>query len=252
MKNLLPLTVLFASVGLAAPLAAQSPATPKTDREKLGYALGVDVGSTLKSQSIDFDPTFFTAAVKDSLTGGQMALTQDQVKEVLTDFTNKMRAKQLAAMPPEQRAAMEAQMKAAQAQSDPAVAGKNKATGVAFLAANKGKPGVQTLPDGLQYKIVTEGSGPSPKDSDTVTVKYRGTLIDGTEFDASDKHGGTATFPVGGVIKGWTEALEKMKVGSKWQLFIPSELAYGDRAVGGDIQPGSTLIFDVELVSIGK
>ena len=99
---------------------------------------------------------------------------------------------------------------------------------------------------------MTEGSGPSPKDSDTVTVKYRGTLIDGTEFDASDKHGGTATFPVGGVIKGWTEALQKMKVGAKWQLFIPSELAYGDRGAGADIPPGATLIFDVELVSIGK
>ena len=100
--------------------------------------------------------------------------------------------------------------------------------------------------------MIAEGSGASPKVSDTVTVKYRGTLIDGTEFDASEKHGGTATFPVGGVIKGWTEALQKMKPGAKWQLFIPSELAYGDQAVGGDIQPGSTLIFDVELVSVGK
>ena len=238
MKNLLPLTALFVSLGMASPLAAQTSTTPKTDKEKLGYALGVDVGSTLKSQPIDFDTPSFLAAVKDSLTGGQMAMTPDQVKEVLTDFSNKMRAKAAAAQ--------------GSAAADPSAAGKNKATGAVFLAANKSKPGVQTLPDGLQYKVVSEGSGPSPKASDTVTVKYRGTLIDGTEFDASEKHGGTATFPVDGVIKGWTEALQKMKVGSKWQLFIPSDLAYGDRAVGGDIQPGSTLIFDVELVSIGK
>ncbi len=239
MKNLLPLTALFVSLGFAAPLAAQTSSAPKTDKEKLGYALGVDVGQTLKSQPIDFDTPSFLAAVKDTLTGGQMAMTNDQVKEVLTNFSNQMRAKQ-----------QDAQSKASAGNA--AGAEKNKATGTAFLAANKAKPGVQTLPDGLQYKVVTDGSGPMPKSTDTVTVKYRGTLIDGTEFDASEKHGGTATFPVDGVIKGWTEALQKMKVGSKWQLFIPSELAYGDRAVGGDIQPGSTLIFDVELVSIGK
>ena len=239
MKNLLPLTALFVSLGLAAPLAAQTPTAPKTDKEKLGYALGVDVGTTLKSQPIDFDKDFFLAAVHDALTGGQMQMTQDQVKEVLTDFSTKMRAKQQAAM------------EGAQA-GNSAAADKNKAAGTKFLAANKSKPGIQTLPDGMQYKVITEGSGPMPKSTDTVTVKYRGTLIDGTEFDASEKHGGTASFPVDGVIKGWTEALQKMKVGAKWQLFIPSELAYGDRAVGGDIQPGSTLIFDVELVKIGQ
>lgn len=237
MKKCLPLTLLLLSVGLAAPLSAQT--APKTDKEKLGYALGVDVGQTLKRQPFEFDQTQFVNAVRDTMTGAKLQLTDDQVKEVLTNFQKDIQAKQ------------QAQMAQAQAGSK-ATGDKNKAAGAAFLAANKGKPGVQTLPDGLQYKVITEGTGPMPKATDNVTVKYRGTTIDGTEFDASDKHGGTLNFPVGGVIKGWTEALEKMKVGSKWQLFIPAELAYGDQGAGTDIAPGSTLIFDVELVSIGK
>ena len=131
-----------------------------------------------------------------------------------------------------------------------AEAGENKKQGEAFLAENKTKDGVKTLPSGLEYKVLTEGTGPKPTASDTVECNYRGTLIDGKEFDSSDKHGGPATFPVSGVIKGWTEALQLMPVGSKWQLFIPPDLAYGDRGAGPDIGPDSTLIFDVELVSI--
>jgi FKBP-type peptidyl-prolyl cis-trans isomerase FklB len=126
----------------------------------------------------------------------------------------------------------------------------NKKEGDAFLAANKGKDGVVTLPSGLQYKIIKEGTGPKPTTNDTVMCNYKGTLIDGKEFDSSYKRGQPATFPVGGVIKGWTEALQLMPVGSKWQLFIPSDLAYGDRGAGADIGPGSTLIFEVELMSI--
>ena len=124
----------------------------------------------------------------------------------------------------------------------------NKKEGEAFLAANKGKEGVVTLPSGLQYKILKEGTGPKPTASDTVVCNYRGTLINGTEFDSSYKRGQPATFPVGGVIKGWTEALQLMPVGSKWQLFIPSDLAYGERGAGADIGPESTLIFEVELL----
>lgn len=237
MKKCLPLTLLLLSVGLAAPLSAQT--APKTDKEKLGYALGVDVGQTLKRQPFEFDQTQFVNAVRDTMTGAKLQLTDDQVKEVLTNFQKDIQAKQ--------------QAQAAQAESGNRAAGeKNKAAGAAFLAANKAKPGVQTLPDGMQYKVVTEGTGPVPKATDYVTVKYRGTTIDGTEFDASEKHGGTANFPVNGVIAGWTEALQKMKVGSKWQLFIPADLAYGDKAVSAEITPGSTLVFDVELVSIGK
>ncbi len=236
MKKPLPLIVTILTVGLAATLSAQT--APKTDKEKLGYALGVDVGQTLKRQPIDFDQTQFVNAIRDTMTGAKAQLTDDQVKEVLTNFSKEMQAKQQA-----QQAQVQAGAKAA--------GEKSKAEGTAFLTANKAKPGVQTLPDGLQYKIVTEGTGPMPKESDTVTVKYRGTTIDGKEFDASEKHGGTATFPVKGVIPGWTEALQKMKTGAKWQLFIPSELAYGDTGAGADIPPGATLIFDVELVSIG-
>jgi FKBP-type peptidyl-prolyl cis-trans isomerase FklB len=126
----------------------------------------------------------------------------------------------------------------------------NKKDGDAFLAANKGKDGVVTLPSGLQYKILKQGNGPKPTANDTVECNYRGTLIDGKEFDASSKHGGPASFPVGGVIKGWTEALQLMPVGSKWQLFVPADLAYGDRGAGADIGPDATLIFEVELLSI--
>ena len=236
MKKFLAPTVLLATVSMAATLSAQ---TPKSDKEKLGYSLGVDVSQTLEKQPIEFDKTQFINAVRDTLTGAKPAMTDEQVKETLTNFSKDIQAKQQAQM---------AQARAAAGASS----SKNKEAGAAFLAANKAKPGVQTLPDGLEYKVVTEGSGPMPKATDTVTVKYRGTTIDGKEFDASDKHGGTASFPVNGVIPGWTEALQKMKVGSTWQLYIPSDLAYADQGAGADIPPGSTLIFDVTLVSIGK
>lgn len=237
MKKYLPLSVLLLTVGLAAPLSAQT--APKSDREKLGYSLGVDVAQTLKRQPIDFDPTQFSNAIRDVMTGAKQQLTDEQVKETLTNFSKDLQAKQQA-----QQAQMQAQAKAG--------GEKNRQAGAAFLEANKSKPGVQSLPDGLQYKVMTEGSGPMPKATDTVTVKYRGTTIDGKEFDASEKHGGTASFPVNGVIKGWTEALQKMKTGAKWQLFIPADLAYGDNPPGTEIPPGSTLVFDVELVSIDK
>jgi FKBP-type peptidyl-prolyl cis-trans isomerase len=155
--------------------------------------------------------------------------------------------------PDEQRAALTALSTVAKSKVEAKnqVAGEaNKKAGDAFLAANKTKDGVVTLPSGLQYKIITQGTGPKPTASDTVICNYRGTLIDGKEFDASSKHGGPATFPVSGVIKGWTEALQLMPVGSKWQLFIPPDLAYGTAGAGSDIGPSSTLIFEVELVSI--
>ena len=236
MKKLLAPTVLLATVSFAASLSAQA---PKTDKEKLGYSLGVDVAQTLQKQPIEFDHGQFVNAIRDTMNGAKPQLTDDQVKEVLNNFSRDIQAKQQA-----QRA--QAQAMAGESGS------KNKEAGAAFLAANKTKPGVQTLPDGLQYKIVQEGTGPMPKASDEVTVKYRGTTIDGKVFDDSEKHGGTATFPVNGVIPGWTEALQKMKVGAVWQLYIPSDLAYADRGAGADIAPGSTLIFDVTLVGIAK
>ena len=164
----------------------------------------------------------------DVLNGNKLQMTHDQTIEAFQEADKDLQSKQAG------------------------VASKAKATGSAYLIANKAKAGVQTLPSGLQYKVLTEGSGASPKATDSVTVKYKGTLIDGTEFDNSDKQpGGTVSFPVNGVIPGWTEALQKMKVGSKWQLFIPSDLAYGDRGMPPVIAPGSTLLFDVELVKIG-
>jgi FKBP-type peptidyl-prolyl cis-trans isomerase FklB len=168
--------------------------------------------------------------LKDALAGGKLLLTDDEAKAVLTQLQTDVRNKQME------------RMKVA--------ADMNKKEGGDFLAANKSKEGIVTLPSGLQYKILTEGTGPKPAASDTVTCNYRGTLISGTEFDSSYKRGQPASFPVNGVIKGWTEALQLMPVGSKWQVFVPAELGYGDRGAGADIGPGATLIFEVELLSI--
>ena len=216
--------------GCAAKTVAVRPLV--TDKDKESYAIGMNVGKSLKGQPIDLDPNIVAEGLKDTLSGAKPALTDDEVKAVLTQLQGEMRAKQEAMMQQ--------------------VGGANKQEGDAFLAANKGKEGVVTLPSGLQYKILTKGSGPKPAASDTVVCNYRGTLVNGKEFDSSYKRGQPATFPVGGVIKGWTEALQLMPVGSKWQLFVPADLAYGDRGAGPDIGPGATLIFDVELISIQK
>jgi len=208
---------------------ADAPVTLKTDKDKFSYAIGISVAKTIKRQQAEVDADLVSKGLKDELSGGKVLLSDEEAQAVLTKAQTEMRAK------------ME-EKNAAQGK-------ENKAKGEAFLADNKKKPGVVTLPSGLQYKIVTEGTGPKPTASDTVICNYRGTLVDGKEFDASSKHGGPATFPVNRVIKGWTEALQLMPVGSKWQLFIPSDLAYGDNAPP-DIGPGSTLVFDVELVSI--
>lgn len=198
-----------------------------TEKKKFSYALGMNIGSNvganLKKQSVEVDPELLSQGLKDALAGGKTLLTEDEAKAALISMQ---------------------QEKMQQA------AAKNKSEGDAFLAANKAKEGVVTLPSGLQYKILKAGSGPKPTASDSVVCNYRGTLIDGKEFDSSYKRGQPATFPVSGVIKGWTEALQLMPVGSKWQLFVPSSLGYGDRGAGGEIGPGATLIFEVELMSI--
>lgn len=205
--------------------------TLKTPKDKLSYAIGMDVASSLKRLGADVDPAVMAAAFRDAYAGGATQLTDAQVKETLTAFQQDLVAKRQA----EAKATGE----------------KNKAEGEAFLAANKTKEGVKTTADGLQYKVVTEGTGPTPTSADTVSCHYRGTLVNGEEFDASRKHGDQpASFPVTGVIKGWTEALQMMKVGSKYQLFIPANLAYGEAGRPPVIPPNSTLIFDIELVSI--
>jgi FKBP-type peptidyl-prolyl cis-trans isomerase FklB len=212
---------------------AKSPAAPlalTTQKDKFSYALGMNLGTTLHKQSVPVDPNILARGLKDALAGGKTALTEDQARATLMEVQTEMRKKQ------------EEQMQIAGAAS--------KKEGEAFLAANKSKDGVVTLPSGLQYKILTQGTGPKPTPSDSVVCNYRGTLINGTEFDSSYKRGEPATFPVTGVIKGWTEALQLMPVGSKWQLFVPSDMAYGERSPAPQIGPNSTLIFEVELLSI--
>jgi FKBP-type peptidyl-prolyl cis-trans isomerase len=192
--------------------------------------IGSGLGTNLKKQDIEVDWSLVAQGLKDAAAGTKTRLTEDEAKAVLTEVQTEVRKQQ--------------------AEKAKEAADKNKAEGEAFLAANKSKEGVVTTPSGLQYKILKAGTGPKPAATDTVVCNYRGTLINGTEFDSSTKHGQAATFGVGQVIKGWTEALQLMPVGSKWQLFIPSSLAYGERGAGGDIGPDSTLIFEVELLSI--
>jgi FKBP-type peptidyl-prolyl cis-trans isomerase FklB len=207
-----------------------APLTLKTNKDKFSYALGMKMGANLHRQSVPVDPNILARGLKDGLAGGKTLLTDDEAQAAITGVQNEMRKQQ--------------QEKMQQAGA------ANKKEGEAFLAGNKGKEGIVALPSGLQYKILKEGTGPKPAATDSVVCNYRGTLINGTEFDSSYKRGQPATFPVGGVIKGWTEALQLMPVGSKWQLFIPSDLAYGERGAGADIGPDSTLVFEVELLSI--
>ena len=211
-----------------AALAAKSAEiAPLTTREqKFSYAIGMTLGSNFKKQSVDVDPNLVAQGLKDAMAGGKMRLTEDEAKAVIAEEQNDFRKQQ-------QESAQRAEQE-----------------GEAFLAANKEKEGVATLPSGLQYKILKYGTGPKPSASDSVVCNYRGTLINGKEFDSSYKRGQPATFPVSGVIKGWTEALELMPVGSKWQLFVPASLAYGERGAGTDIGPNTALLFEVELLSI--
>ena len=236
MKFILPSTFALAVLSLGAPLHAQD-AKPTTEPQKTSYAIGVDVVRTLKQQGIEIDPQFLAAAIRDAGAGGALLMTPEEMTATLTALQQTQRAKQ--------------QAQAGKLQEAKKAAGTaNEAEGKKFLDENKGKPGVTVLADGLQYKVLTAGTGATPKATDTVTVNYRGTLTNGTEFDSSYKRGEPATFPVGGVIKGWTEILQLMKAGSKYQVFIPSALAYGERGAGADIGPNATLIFDIELISV--
>ncbi|HLH54463.1 MAG TPA: FKBP-type peptidyl-prolyl cis-trans isomerase [Verrucomicrobiae bacterium] len=213
----------------ATPAAQEKPAF-KDDREKASYAVGIFVGNQIKRSNMDVDLNILLGAVQDVLGGKDLRLTDMQASEAIRTYQAEARRK---------------------------LAEKNKKEGEAFLTENKNKPGVQTksvsLPDGssaeMQYKVITEGTGEIPKSNDTVSVNYRGTLLNGKEFDSSYKRGQPAKFMVNRVVKGWTAALESMKVGSKWELYIPSGLAYGDMG-NANIEPGATLIFEVELLGI--
>ena len=224
-----PATAKPAQTAPAKKPAAAAP-TLTTDRDKESYALGMNIAKGLKAQPIDVDTNLMLRGIKDTLSGAKSLLSDQEAAAELAKLQSDVRQKQ------------EAERKE--------LAEKNLREGQAFLAANKTKEGVVTLPSGLQYKILTEGTGPKPTANDTVVCQYRGTLVDGTEFDSSAKHGGPATFPVGRIIKGWTEALQLMPVGSKWQLVIPPDLAYADRGAGNVIGPNAVLIFEIELLSI--
>src|SRR5277367_678012 len=210
--------------------AARPPFTLKTEKDKQSYAIGLNIGKSMKHDGVDIDSSVLARGIRDAVAGGKVLMTDDEIKATLT--------------------ALSAGLKKSQEEKAAALGVANKSAGDAFLAANKAKEGVVALPSGLQYKILQEGEGPKPTASDSVVCNYKGTLLNGTEFDSSYKRGQPATFGVGQVIKGWTEALQLMPVGSKWQLFIPSSLAYGERGAGADIGPDSTLIFEVELLSI--
>ena len=203
-----------------------------SQKKKVSYAIGLDIGKNFKARAIDIDMETLIQGLRDAQGGGQPLLNSEEIQKVMTQFQQDM-------MKAEQ------EKKMGQAQG-------NKTLEEAFLKENAKKPGVKTTASGLQYKVISTGAGPLPKLTDTVKVHYRGTLLDGTEFDSSYKRNAPAVFPLNGVIKGWTEALQLMKVGSKWQIFLPSSLAYGEQGAGQVIGPNATLIFDVELLGIEK
>lgn len=213
-----------------APAAAAPAPAFKTQKEKLSYAIGMEMGKGVKVQGIDVDPGILAQGLKDALTDAKPQMSEDELKTVITGLQQEMRQKQM--------------------QIQEAAAAENKTKGDAFLAANAKKDGVVALPDGLQYKILTAGDGKKPAETDTVMCNYKGTFIDGTEFDSSTQAGKPVPFEVKNVIPGFKEVLQLMPVGSKWQVFIPSNLAYGESGAGGVIGPNSALVFEIELVSI--
>jgi FKBP-type peptidyl-prolyl cis-trans isomerase FklB len=217
------------STAMAAPDAAT--ALP-TDKDKLSYSIGADLGKNFKTQGIDVNPEMLAKGMQDGMTGTQLILTEQQMKDVLNKFQKDLMAKRTAEFKKKSE--------------------ENKTKGEAFLKDNKSKQGVVALPSGLQYKIVETGTGVKPSKNDTVTVEYTGRLIDGTVFDSTDKAGKPATFQVSQVIPGWTEALQLMPAGSTWEVYVPSGLAYGPRSVGGPIGPNETLIFKIHLISVKK
>jgi len=202
----------------------------KNKKDKVSYAIGLDIGSTLKRQMIDVDQSLMTKGIEDGMSGAKPIMNEDQVRQVMSTFQKDMMEKQAAVRKAEGE--------------------KNAAEGKKFLEENKKKPDIKTTADGLQYQVIAEGNGNPPKETDMVEVNYRGTLINGTEFDSSYKRGKPAKFPVNRVIKGWTEGLQLMKPGAKYKFYIPPELAYGERGAGSEIPPESTLVFDVELLGV--
>jgi FKBP-type peptidyl-prolyl cis-trans isomerase FklB len=228
MKKFIAIALLLSLLGVS--VLAQKKGTPKTQKEKVSYTLGVNIGKNMKMQGIDIDQSFLEQGLKDAFNNAKTAMTEKDMETTMNVFQQEMMAKNQA--------------------KQKVVGEQNKKDGEAFLAANKKKEGVTTLPSGLQYKVIKMGNGPKPTASQTVKCHYRGSFIDGKEFESSYTRGEPTEFPVGGVIKGWVEALQLMPVGSKWTLYIPSDLAYGENGAGQTIGPNAVLIFELELLSI--
>jgi FKBP-type peptidyl-prolyl cis-trans isomerase FklB len=226
-RALTAVAFLALSSGLCA--AGETPEI-KDENDKISYSIGHQIGDDFKRQGVELRSDLVVKGIKDAMDGSKPLMTPEEMNRTLVELKRKVTVAQ-------QGGAKKA-------------AEKSRAAGEAFLAENRKKEGVVTLPSGLQYKVLKEGEGEPPGPAARVTVQYRGTLLDGTEFDSSYKRNQPATFKVNGVIRGWTEALQLMKPGAKWQLFIPANLAYGDRGAGASIPPGSTLIFEVELLSV--
>jgi FKBP-type peptidyl-prolyl cis-trans isomerase FklB len=225
--------VAAAIMGLAVSTAlTAADVTLTTEKDKLSYSIGADLGKNFKTQGIDINPEALAKGMQDGISGSQLILNEQQMKEVLNKFQKDLMAKRTS----------EFNQKAEE----------NKSKGEKFLAENKGKEGIVVLPSGLQYKVMETGTGVKPAKTDTVTVEYTGRLIDGTVFDSTEKTGKPASFQVSQVIPGWTEALQLMPSGSTWEIYVPSNLAYGPRSVGGPIGPNETLIFKVHLISVKK
>jgi len=227
------LLVIFAACGKTAAAAKPLKAGDlDSQKKKVSYAIGLDIGKNFKERAMDVNMEILIQGLRDAQGGGQPLLGSEEIQKVMTQFQQDMMK-------------VEQEKRMGQAQV-------NKAKGDAFLKENSQKPGITVTASGLQYRVISTGTGPLPKLTDTVKVHYRGTLLDGSEFDSSYKRNQPAVFPLNGVIKGWTEALQLMKVGSKWQIFLPAGLAYGEQGAGQVIGPNATLVFDVELLSIEK
>ena len=224
------LTTLLSIAFLFSVCHAQEKLELKDQKDKESYSLGYQFGQNLKFQALDINLDVYASGIKDALGGKEPKMSQEEIRTTISELQKRITAERQ----------KELKEKGT----------KNLAESKKFLAENQKKEGIKTLPSGLQYKVLTEGTGKTPKETDNVTVNYKGTLIDGTEFDSSYKRGQPASFQVNGVIKGWTEALQLMKEGAKWQLVIPPGLGYGERGAGSQIPPNSTLIFEVELISV--
>lgn len=224
--------VIAMGLALSTTMVAADTLSLSTDTDKLSYSIGSDLGKNFKKQDININPTAMAKGIQDGMSGGPLLLTEQQMKDVLTKFQKDLMAKRSADFNKK--------------------ADENKTKGDSFLEQNKSKEGVVVLPSGLQYKIIKSGTGAKPTKEDTVTVEYTGRLINGEVFDSTDKTGKPATFKLSQVIPGWTEALQLMPAGSTWEIYVPSNLAYGARSVGGAIGPNETLIFNVHLLSVKK